>query len=346
MSIEKFNNQMNAIEEQELKITSEDFNKQFEKETAEVDGHTFEFTKVEPSETISDRWVVFLGGFGAGAEEYRAEIEDLARSGRKVFFLNPLKGIEMNQHDIEAIDEFNIPETIQRKTAEVLKALDSTGIERADFVGHSQGAILGSLVASLRPGIAADLVLNNPGGMHGEDTRRAMVGRTVGGLLEQVVTSIKKARTESGGVSRLGSVAKSVLTGTEILKNPKYRATQEVPGIVNSNIIPVLEALKAKQEDTDKESRTKTTLVTANKDRTFSPERIENEIGFDASSQEAMEHALETVVDSYVMYTAKDAGHEASIYEKSGLTAQIVNEKYVGNENGPEFSTSHNIQPR
>jgi hypothetical protein len=123
-------------------------------------------------------------------------------------------------------------------------------------------------------------------------------------------------------------------------KNPIYRQVKEIPGIYKSNIIPLLEALKAKQEGLDEDERTKTTLVTANKDRTFSPERIEDEIGFDTESQEAMEKALETVVDSYVMYIDKDAGHEASIYEKSGLTAQVVNEKFM--KEG-QISTQQNI---
>lgn len=344
MGFESGKPEKEATQEKNSKISDDSFNEKFMTFTGEIERHSFEYARVKPEEgeEISDQWVVFLGGFGAGAEEYRAEIRDLVDSGRKVFFLNPTKGMEMDPGDVELLEGFDIPETIQMKTAEVLKALEYAGIDRADFIGHSQGAILGSLVATLRPGMAEDLVLNNPAGMHGEDTRGAMVGRTVAGLAEQQGASIKKALTESGGVERFGSVMKSVLTGTEIYKKPGYRATQEIPGIVNSNIIPILKALKAKQESLDENERTKTTLVTANKDRTFSPERIEKEIGFDTDSQEAMENALASVVDSYAMYIKKDAGHEAVIYEMAGLLAQIVNEKLAGKEGGPQFSSEHN----
>lgn len=304
------------------------FDEQFIAQNVEVDGQSLEFVSVKPEEVISEQWVVFLGGFGAGAEEYRAEIEDLFDSGRKVLFINPLKGIEMDQDDIDALEAFDIPDTIKRKAAEILLVLEAVSIDRADFIGHSQGAILGSVVAALRPGLAEDLILNNPGGMHGEDTRGALVGRTVVGLVEQQVVNTKRAATQSGELSRIGSVMKSVIKGTEVVKKPVYRATEEIPGIINSNIIPILESIKANQENVDEEHRTKTTLVTANKDRTFSPDQIETEIGFDTSSQEAMDHALETVVDSYVMYIDKDAGHEAVIYEKTGLSTQILNEKY------------------
>ncbi len=304
------------------------FDEQFVSQKVEVDGRLLEFVSVKPEEIISEQWVVFLGGFGAGAEEYRAEVEDLFDSGRKVLFMNPLKGIEMEQGDIDALEAFDISDTIKSKAAEIIQVLEAAGIDRADFIGHSQGAILASVIAALRPGLAEDLVLNNPGGMHGEDTRGALVGRTVAGLAEQQVTNTKRAFTKPGELTRMGSVMKSVLTGTEITKKPIYRATKEIPGIVNSDIIPILESLKSNQEALDEDHQTKTILVTANKDRTFSPEKIETEIGFDTNSREAMDHALETVIDSYVMYVDKDAGHEAAIYEKSGLTAQILNEKY------------------
>jgi hypothetical protein len=324
--------QKNSDAPEKEKISNEDFNEQFVVQKVSVEGHEFEFVKVMPPEKISEQFVVFIGGFGAGAEEYKAEIEDLAKSGRKVFFINPLKGMEARDNDIQTMEAFAIPDTIQMKTAEVLKALEIAGIQRADFVGHSQGAIVAAMISSLRPGIAENLVLTNPAGMHGEDSRGALMARTVSGLGAQQVENAKRMIREEGELKRISSVAGTVVSGTEIHKSPLWRFTEEIPGIVNSNIIPVLKNLKERQETLTEEEKTKITLVTANADRTFSPERIDANLGVDSDNSKSVETLFKEVLDSSVMYVEKNAGHEAPIYEKAGLAAQIVNEKILNRE--------------
>lgn len=325
------------------KISNEDFDEQFFVQKISVEGHEFSFVKVEPSEKISEQYVVFIGGFSAGAAEYKSEIKDLAKSGRKVFFINPLKGIEVPDHDHTQMQNFDVPPTIQMKTAEVLRALEIAGIQRADFVGHSQGAIISAMVSSLRSGIAENLVLTNPAGMHGEDSRRALVGRTAVGLGAQQIENAKRMINENNEASRITDVIGSVLKGTEIQKSPIWRFAEEIPGIVNSNLIPVLKNLKERQAALTEEEKTKITLVTANADRTFSPERIDANLGVDSDNSESVETLFKEVLDSSMMYVEKNAGHEAPIYEKAGLAAQIVNEKILNrqlNEKRHEYGAS------
>lgn len=309
------------------KIPILDFNEQFVKQTVSAEGHTFEFVKVIPKEIISERYVIYIGGLGSGAEAYRSEIENLAQSGRKVFFINPTKGIQASETDAEAMQTFNMPVTIQMKTAEVLKVLELANIHRADIVGYSQGAVVSAMVATMRPGIAEDLVLVNPAGMYGADTHGALLGRILKGGFVQQVENIKRALNTKGEASRIGHVVRSVVAGDEKLKDPIWRFNQEMPGVANSNTVPVLQSLKEYQVGQREEAKTKITLVTANGDVAFPPKKIEENVGLDVDVPESGEILFREVVDSYAMYADKHAGHEAPMYEKPGLIAGIVNEK-------------------
>ncbi len=128
----------------ESKISAEDFDNQFKEKEITIDGQTFRYVKIEPGEAISPQYVLFLGGFGAGAEEYRHEIKDLVLSGRKVLFANPLKGLEPQTDDAEIMDAYNLPQTIQYKVAEIIALLEYAEIRRCDVVCHSQGAAIGA----------------------------------------------------------------------------------------------------------------------------------------------------------------------------------------------------------
>lgn len=182
-------------------------------------------------------------------------------------------------------------------------------------------------LALLRPGLAEDLVLTNPAGMHGEDTRSGLIGRTAVGFAEQQVTNVRRARQGKEERNRVFGAVGSALKGTQIQHKPLWRFQKEIPGIIQSNIIPVLQSLKTQQTTPEEHSRTKVTLVTANKDRTFSPKRIEDNLQSSAEDPESAEAFFGDAVDSYVMYVDQDSGHEEIIYGKSGLSAQIVNEK-------------------
>jgi pimeloyl-ACP methyl ester carboxylesterase len=310
------------------KITESEFQSQFIEQSLQLNGAECVFVSIEPNEKISNQTVLFIGGFGAGAKEYFAEIQEIAKSGRKVLFLNPLQGISPNEADGSIMNEFAIPDTIQHKTAEVIAALEAFNLERVDMVCHSQGAVIGATLSLLRPGLAEDLALLNPAGMHGADTSAALVGRTVLGLAEQQIQNVRGVLKRGGDErSRVFDAVGSVAKGTQILKKPLWRFQQEIPGIIDSNIIPVLQQIRARQQLLEEGMHTKITLVTANKDRTFSPQKIEQNLAELSPDTATVEDFFGEAIDSYAMYIDKNAGHEEVIYGAPGLSAQIVNEK-------------------
>ena len=181
------NTSKSEVQESNQMISDEEFETQFVEQTIEVGGNELRYVAMEPSETISDEYVVYVGGFSMGPGVYKQEIKGLAQSGRKVLFLNPLKGVEATQADSKKFEEFDLPGTIQNKTSEALMLLDHLAIGRADFVGHSQGAIIATTVAIMRDGIADNLVLLNPAGLYGEDTSPDMWARTAKGTIREQV---------------------------------------------------------------------------------------------------------------------------------------------------------------
>ncbi len=299
------------------------FEKQFVEETITINGESISFTKVEAHNPITPQYVVLVGGFALDAKGYKAELKNLVDSGRNILFTNPLKGTEISSKDAIAMKEFNLPNTIQRKVAEVLSLLDGQNIKRADIVGHSQGAIIASVVSALRPGLADDLLLANPAGMHGTDTAIGVVSRTVKGLGKQTATNLKRSFTKKGELKRISNVVGNVIFGgTQLHKHLHYRFAEEIPGIVKSDLIPVLNSIKSVQSDI---GDTKITLLTANEDLTFDNKTIEENIGVDWNKKDTL---TGVPIDNQVMYIKKGAGHESLTYEEEGILKQILNQKF------------------
>ncbi len=316
------NTSKSEAQESNQMISDEEFETQFIEQTIEVGGNELRYVAIEPSETISDEYVVYVGGFSMGPGVYKQEIKGLAQSGRKVLFLNPLKGIEVAKTDLEKFEEFNLPDTIKNKTSEALMLLDHLAISRADFVGHSQGAIIATVVAASRDNIADNLVLLNPAGLYGEDTSPDMWARTAKGTMREQA-DFWSGKNNNDKAGRAESILGPVTMNTELTERaPYWRATKEIPGILATNILPVLKELQKRTGD----EKTMVTLVTANEDLTFPPKKIEEHIGFgDSQDAVAVESVFKDVVDAYAMYISKDAMHNAPAYEEVGILEQILN---------------------
>lgn len=314
-------------EEREEMISDEEFERQFKVQEIDIEGHKVRFVEIKPPETITDQYIVYIRGFLAGEEVYRHEIENLAKSGRNILYLNPVKGLEADNGDRVRMEEFEIPETIQSKATEVTKLLHHLGISRADFVGHSQGAVVGAVAADLRPGIADSLVLSNPAGLIGDDTVPRMVGRTGLGWLEQQNAVRKEADPEER--ARLKPIQEWAVKGAES-DSLLWRWTKEISGIAKVDILPILQSIKRRQADLDGDKLTTISLISANNDRTFPHKRIESHIGLpsDPERSNEVDPIFETTLDMYATYAREKATHDAPVYEKLGLLNQILNEKF------------------
>lgn len=306
--------------EEEIYISQEEFNRQFTIEhTLSIGESEVTYSSVAPSETISDDWVVYVGGFSQGKDSYLAELYNLAQSGRKVVFTNPLKGIQ--EHDfVDALEGYNLPDTIPAKALAVKAVIDHLGGETVDLVGHSQGAAVLTALATMEPELAHNLVLECPSGLQGEDS----TGRIIKRFALDKALQVKEMGREvlRGDFSSLEAAKRaSESFASEIQKDPIWRLNVEIPGAATVNIVPMLEFIH-QQTIEDRHFSTKVTLINAQSDIVFPPDQIED----------ALEGDPLNFVDSWAMYARKSASHTAPALEKAGLLRQLVNKDIPANE--------------
>lgn len=326
-----------------LSITEEDFKRQFSEEhEIEIEGQeSIFYTAVIPENPTSEDWVVYVGGFGQGKDSYLDEIKNVAQSGRKIIFTNPIRGIE-NEEVVEALHD--VPDTIIAKSAAVQRILEEVGAGKVDFVGHSQGAAVVTAFAAAHPEITKKLILECPAGsMGGDDSREKIMVRFV---IDKVAGIIDNPKKMLGGAGGRGGKA----FFRETIGKPKhigYRLKEEIPGVAAFDIAPLLEEIQ------QKEGETEVILVSANNDITYPREKIAEMIGADEllSQIEEEEGRFEDVdreysevltqkvtenspfgnlVDRWVMYGGKEsegATHSAPVVEKAGLLRQLLEQE-------------------
>lgn len=305
MGMEGFRENPTLIEKEH--ITNESFEEQFNKEQVlSIEGvDDIPYTIVVPENLISEDWVVYVGGFGQGKESYLDEIQNLAQSGRKVLFTNPTKGITRNE-DLIPENINDLPKTITAKSEAVQKILERVGADNVDLVGHSQGAAVVAAYAAEHPNIAKRIVLECPAGsLEGDDSRERIMGRFVADKVAALATDTGKIAGKSG--RRAGKSFSKEVFGD--YKNIGFRLREEIPGVAAVDIAPLLKDIKQRNEGTE------IVLVNANKDKVYSPERIENTLG---------DNPFEDYIDRWVMYESKKASHSAPVVERPGLLRQIL----------------------
>jgi len=305
-------------------ITEEDFKRQFVEQSVEIEGHKVHFTRVTPFEKRFEEPVIYVGGFSTPATVYR-ELQYHAQQGREVIFTNPTRGMLGKEASDASFEKLQVAETIQAKANEVAALLKDLDMKRVNVVGHSQGGAVGAAVAALHPDLIDNLILVNPSGMHGEDTALNLMGRTVKGQLRQAGSAVLNA--DFSETKRKVGVWVNVLKHRKIGEDVAWRFKKEIPGIVETNVLDILEFIKQRQQDKEPKVRTKVSLVTANKDDLFNAKKIDSNLNYTAEprDEEQREEAFRKYIDMHAMYANKHASHDAPLYEKVGVIEQILN---------------------
>jgi pimeloyl-ACP methyl ester carboxylesterase len=99
-------------------------------------------------------------------------VEGLRGKGRRVLVM-------ANLHGIDAPEISGLPHPQVRKAMAIIKMLDAKGIRKADFAGHSEGAIISAIVGKLRPDLVRNVVLHNPAGVKENESTVPFIGRSV-----------------------------------------------------------------------------------------------------------------------------------------------------------------------
>ncbi len=325
-------------------ITKQEFDLQFrQSEKIDLEGEEIEVASIVPENPVENEWVVIVGGWATRKTAYEDEMYALARSGRKVLFLNPDHGVASDEDDAEYFKDRSVARTIAMKAAAVRAVLEERGITNADIVGHSQGAQIAVAMGARHPELVRRIVLDNPAGMIGKDTRSKLSLRGAAQVIEEGARTparVKKARSlEKEGMIQKGSwkpgrayLRERVAQAKLMAEKPIFRNVTETAGIAATDVTPLLRDIKERNKESDRPIEV--ILLNAYSDRIIPEKRIKETLGYeepayDRETQtyqkpaEAHEKPFE-LVDRWAMYSPKGASHNAPYLELPGTLAHIL----------------------
>jgi pimeloyl-ACP methyl ester carboxylesterase len=133
-------------------------------------------------------------------------------------------------------EEPDYPMAEIRKMQATIGVLSTKGIDKADVIAHSEGAINTIIAASLYPERFRNLVLVNPAGLIGEDRLDKLSGRFMSFLAKESAQIVKSPH-ERGPLLNL-----AVQSAKYIAANPK-RTIEEAAAITDTEILELIDNL-------------------------------------------------------------------------------------------------------
>ena len=208
------------------------------------EGGVMDIIDVKPERPKTEVPTFWLRGWGTTPEVYEDNIINLAKRGRRTLAVNAPHGIE-SANIQESVTERGkeIHDIELRKVAALLKSLDEKGIEQTDIVAHSEGAIYGVLAVLLRPDKFRNMVLVDPAGMVGKDSKGRLVKDAALDIALQTVRIYTKLFTKEGfnafNQSKIAAKAKMKVFAS----NPQH-TIESIKVIAETQIHEILKTLK------------------------------------------------------------------------------------------------------
>lgn len=256
-------------------------------------GGKLEVVDITPEHPASDVPVLIAGGWSEGSWSLEQSAEEISEGNnpRRVLL------IDHARHGKPDTDSDYSRETNHRANS-LLSALDELGIEKADVIAHSEGALDAVLAAVQYPEKFRSLVLVAPAGMIGEDSFLRLAGRFMPKQAKSLTKDLKENPKIANRVN-LGGLA-------YISKNPA-KATRELSAIANTPIDEVLVDLR--------QAGVHIGLIQSHADPVFPASRIEQHVVLDE---------VQGNVDAYASVAAKDAGHDDLLIHPERSTRAAV----------------------
>ena len=179
--------------------------------------------------------VVIVPGWSENEQTYRKTAEVIYRSGRRVLSIGQSITNRESTEGGELVAR-NYPEVELKKAQILLKVFEDFGVEKADVVAHSEGAINILMAAILRPDLFRNIVLDKPAGLIGRDTKSALMGRFMRLLVQEAMLR-PKLFTDPTSSIRAGT-----RTALYIAANP-VRVIKEMNAITTFEITDLMKAL-------------------------------------------------------------------------------------------------------
>ena len=259
--------------------------------------------------------IVFVGGFTTPESAYTDEIRHLESQGYTVHYINPDEGEDLTPEEKAYFNRLNadtqrpVPELVQRKGAAIRAFIDRNGIENPTIISQSQGGAAAVSYEASNEGrhenVRTTLVLDNPGGLMGEDTPAQLISRA-----RRTQASTKKRAKERDRTKQTLKEFK-IPSIVNFIKRPWFRVRHEIPSLAGVDITDML-------RDIHERGDTEVVLLTAHSDQTYPRERVESSLG---------EMPFADLIDRWASYREKDAEHNAPIVERAGVLQQVIEER-------------------
>jgi len=208
------------------------------------EGGVMEVIDVKPERPKTEVPIFLLGGWGTTVEVYKDNIVNLAERGRRILAVNAPHGIESANIQESATERGQEIHDIElRKVAALLKSLDEKGIEQTDIIAHSEGAIYGALAALLRPDKFRNMVLVDPAGMVGEDSKGRLVKDAALDIAIQNARIYTKLLTKEGfkAFNQSSTAAKAKM---KVFASNPWHTVESIGVIAKTQIHEILKTLK------------------------------------------------------------------------------------------------------
>jgi pimeloyl-ACP methyl ester carboxylesterase len=251
-----------------IRIHRDTLENQFSKpEKIRIGGEEVNVYDLSPEKLKTDVPTVLAPGFSATPMAHEQNIIGLAKEGRRVISVDSPHGLE--QPTIGGTTKDAYAEVELAKLSAVIQALDERGIEQADVVAHSEGALYMVLATYLYPKRFRNMVLMNPAGMIGKDSSFRVAKGMITELIGQTIAETK--RTDS---DRYKEKLTNPLIPLRVLLSNLKRTKASINAITDSDIIDMLKTLKKEGIGIS--------IIHGADDKVFPMERIQKEVGKDA----------------------------------------------------------------
>ena len=221
---------------------------------------------ISPETLKTEVPVVLAPGFSATPMAHEQNILGLAKAGRRVISADSPHGLQ--QPTVEGLRQGAYSEVELAKLSAVIQALEERGIEQADVVAHSEGALYMALAAYLYPGRFRNMVFLNPAGMIGKDN----LFRAAKGMITELAGQAK-AEAKRTDTDRYKEELTNPLLPLRVLLANLKRTKASVEAITESDIIEMLKELKKEGVGIS--------IIHGVDDKVFPMERMQKEIGKD-----------------------------------------------------------------
>ncbi len=178
--------------------------------------------------------VVIVPGWSENEQTYRKTADVIYGSGRRILSIGQSISNKEPTHG-EKFTPGNYPKVELKKAQVLLKVLEECGVEKADVIAHSEGAINALIAAMLKSDQFRNIVLDKPAGLIGKDTGVALMGRFMRLLVQEAMIRPKPFTDPSSSIRAGVRIARYVAENpTRIIKEVDAMTRFEITDLIRT----------------------------------------------------------------------------------------------------------------